>query len=262
MLTRDAEHYTVHFDPDGALLEATLACEEDVFAERYGDDPAALHEAHQRYAASSTFLAVADPSGRVAAMARLVFPSAVGLETLVDIADEPWRADAAASFRQTGLDPARTWDLSSVGVRHAPRGQTALLGAAIYHGVIQALRANGAEGFVANLDVRVGRILNMLGLVLHPLPGVEPQPFWGSPASAPSYAWLDALLDHQRRAAPEAYRLVTLGVGLDGIQVPPLAAFTLRRPRPVVLPRAAQDAPVTVDLAGPELAAVSAAAGR
>lgn len=232
----DTTGYSLHFDPDGPLLAATLQCENDVFVARYGEDPQALDRYHAPYAGASTFLCIADKDGQVAAMARLVHPSPAGLITLVDITEEPWHADAEATFAQTGLDPARTWDLASVAVRKASGGQTALFAATIYHGLIKALQANRVDGFVAVLDVRMGRILNMLGVVLHPLPGIEPLPYWGSPLSAPSYAHLDTLLDQQRRTSPEGYRLVTLGIGLDGMRVPPIEAFQLQRPRSVQLP--------------------------
>ena len=231
----DPVGYSLHFDPEGPLLTATLDCENEVFAARYGEDPQALDGYHAPYVGSSTFLCVADQEGEVVAMARLVFPSPAGLITLVDISEEPWHANAEATFAQTGLDPVRTWDLATVAVRKAPGGQTAMFAAAIYHGLIKALQANRVEGFVAVLDVRMRRILNMLGVVLHPLPGIEPLPYWGSPLSSPSYAHLDTLLDQQRRTSPDGYRLVTLGIGLDGIRVPPLEAFTLHRPRSVQL---------------------------
>jgi hypothetical protein len=166
----------------------------------------------------------------------------------VDIADEPWNADPDAVLAATGLEPARTWDVSAICVRQTVRGQTALFAAAIYHGMIKAMQANRVQGFLAMLDVRVGRILNMLGVVLHPLPGIDTRPFWGSPATSPSYAHLDSLLSWQRTAAPDAYRLVTLGVGLDGIRVPGLESFRLQRPRSVQLIEPRRPAPSTIDL--------------
>jgi hypothetical protein len=226
----------LHFDPVGSLLQATLDCENDVFCERYGEDRTALEGYHAPYAGSSTFLSLADADGHVVAMSRLVYPSPAGLITLVDIEADPWNADAATSFAQTGLDPARTWDVSAVCVRKSSSGQTALLAAAIYHGLIKTMRANHVDGFLAVLDARVHRILNMLGVVMHPLPGVETKPYWGSPATMPAYARFPQVIDGQRRMSPDAYRLVTLGVGLDGIRVPADDAFVLHRPRSVQLP--------------------------
>jgi hypothetical protein len=244
----DPAGLTLHFDPAGALLQSTLDCENDVFVDRYGEDRTALEGYHAPYTGASTFLSLADDEGHVVAMARLVFPSPAGLITLVDIADDPWRADADAVFAATGLDPARTWDVSAVCVRKAARGQTALFAATIYHGMIRAMQVNRVDGFVAMLDTRVRRILNMLGVVLHPLPGIAPLPFWGSPETGPSYAHFDSLIAWQRRSAPDAYRLVTLGVGLDGIRVPGPDAFTLRRPRSVQLARQRIVLPAGIDL--------------
>ncbi|MFL6100787.1 MAG: hypothetical protein ACJ71T_12625 [Actinomycetales bacterium] len=246
MKKQDAAGLTLHFDPDGALLESTLDCEYDVFAERYGEDRSALEHYHSPFYAASTFLSLADSQGDVVAMARLVYPSPAGLITTRDVAGEPWNVDARASLAAAGLDPARTWDVSTVCARKSSRGQTALLAAAIYHGLIKTMRANRVDGFTAMLDARIHRILNMLGVVMHPLPGVETLPFWGSPATTPAYANFNQLIDGQRRMSPDAYRLVTLGVGLDGIRIPDNEAFVLHRPRSVTLPQITQR---TVDLA-------------
>jgi hypothetical protein len=42
------------------------------------------------------------------------------------------------------------------------------------------------------------------------------------------YAYCAPLLDNQRRQFADAYRLVTLGLGLDGLAVPALDSFRLR----------------------------------
>jgi hypothetical protein len=262
----DPAGLTLHFDPAGPLLASTLDCENDVFVDRYGENRTALEAYHAPFTGASTFLSLADDDGYVVAMARLVFPSSAGLITLVDIADEPWNADADAVFTATGLDPARTWDVSAICVRKAARGRTALFAAAIYHGMIKAMQVNRVEGFVAMLDVRVGRILNMLGVVLHPLPGIETRPFWGSPASSPSYAYFDSVISWQRRSSPDAYRLVTLGIGLDGIRVPGMEFFALHRPRSVQLTqqltqqlsRQRSAEPATIDVSDAGVAARSA----
>lgn len=249
----DQPELTLHFDPDGPLLAATLDCEYEVFAERYGEERAALEKYHAPFYGASTFLSLADDDGDVIAMARLVYPSAAGLITTRDVAGEPWFADPSASLAAAGLDPARTWDVSTICARKAGRGRTALLAAAIYHGLIKTMRVNHVQGFTAMLDARVHRILNMLGVIMLPLPGVETRPFWGSPATTPAYAHFDRLIDGQRRMSPDAYRLVTLGVGLDGIRVPQQDAFVLHRPRTVVLPQLQQR---TLDLHEAERASV------
>ena len=42
------------------------------------------------------------------------------------------------------------------------------------------------------------------------------------------------MLDAQRRMTPDAYRLISLGIGLDGISVPDPTAFELRTQLSVV----------------------------
>src|SRR5690606_31667501 len=74
-------------------------------------------------------------------------------------------------------------------------------------------------------DERARRILRSVALVMHALPGTTPQDYLGSAASTPMYVHAAQLMDNQRRTSPEAYRLLTLGVGLDDVVVPPLAAF-------------------------------------
>jgi hypothetical protein len=77
------------------------------------------------------------------------------------------------------------------------------------------------------VDERVRGILETFGLYTTALPGAKPAPFEGSPASTPVYGHCAQMLDAQRRVNPEAYRLVTQGVGLDAVRIPPAAQFTL-----------------------------------
>jgi hypothetical protein len=60
------------------------------------------------------------------------------------------------------------------------------------------------------------------------LPGTSAAPYLGSESSTPIVAHCAVVLENQRRNFPEAYRLVTLGVGLDGIGVPALDTLRLR----------------------------------
>jgi hypothetical protein len=71
----------------------------------------------------------------------------------------------------------------------------------------------------------VRRVLNSVGIITHALPGTQARPYLGSVATTPAYAHLVPMFDNQRRNLPDAYRLVTLGAGLEGIAVPPLDHF-------------------------------------
>jgi hypothetical protein len=64
------------------------------------------------------------------------------------------------------------------------------------------------------------------------------------------YAHFAPMLDNQRREFPDAYRLVTLGVGLDGILVPEPEAFVRRRAQLIDL-TALDDARVPVPVPVP-----------
>ena len=71
------------------------------------------------------------------------------------------------------------------------------------------------------------------------LPGTTAAPYLGSESSVPVFGHWSGLADAQRRMYPDLYRLITQGIGLDGISVPDDASFELR-PR---LAAVASDAP-------------------
>jgi hypothetical protein len=100
--------------------------------------------------------------------------------------------------------------------------------------MITALRVNDVSAIVAILDLRVRRLLHSAGIDMRPLPGTRPHAYLGSAASAPVYALTLQTLENQRRRHPDAHRLVTMGVGLDGISVPSRDRFLLRRSRRLV----------------------------
>jgi hypothetical protein len=226
----------LHFDPQGALLEATLDCERSVFADRYGFPAEEMDGFYAPFAESSTFLALADRSGYVVAMARYVFPNPNGLVTTREIGKAPWLLDGPAALVATGLDLEHTWDVATLAVRSGSRRFGVLHAAAMYHGLIRASAANDIRGFVAVMDERVRRLMAMLGLMVRELPGAATAPYEGSPATTPVFQLTSEFIGGQRRTSPDAYRLVTLGVGLDGIHVPDNEAFRLKRPRVVQLP--------------------------
>ncbi len=117
--------------------------------------------------------------------------------------------------------------MTTISVRSGVRRGT-LASAALYHGLIQTMRANGAAATVAILDARVRLLLSTLGLMYRPIPGTFEADYLGSPASVPVFAPFGAMMDEQRRRMPDSYRLLALGVGLDGITLPPMEAFRFR----------------------------------
>ncbi|HEX8303256.1 MAG TPA: hypothetical protein VF612_00125, partial [Jatrophihabitans sp.] len=72
---------------------------------------------------------------------------------------------------------------------------------------------------------RVRALLASAGMTGYTLPGARPARYLGSAASTPVYRHCDEAFDQQRITNPEAHRLFTQGIGLDGIHVPPLAEF-------------------------------------
>ncbi len=223
--------HRLHFDPQGAVLASARECEAEVFLRWYGNTREQLAQEYSRYDAHSSFLALADPDGHVLAAARLISPGPAGLKTLDDVSSPPWGVDGRRVAHAARMDLNSTWDVATIGVRRGAPGGGVASALALYHGLVLVGRANHVSGFVAILDEKVRRLLNAVGLQFHPLPGTATGPYLGSTASTPVYAAYGPLLDTQRRTAPDAHRLITLGVGLDGVSVPGLEHFALATAR-------------------------------
>lgn len=219
---------TLHFDPRGALLDAARDCEEDVFLQAFGNSRNQLDEEYGPYNDQSVFVAVADDSGHVVGACRLITPGSPGLKTLNDVSREPWGVDGLRSARAAGIDPANTWDIGTLGVRKDFRGSRMAVSIALYHALVVSTRVNEVGSIVAVLDDQVRRLLTASDYIMTNLPGTRTGEYLGSPASTPVYGHCAGMLDAQRRLNPDAYRLISQGVGLDGISVPEPSAFELR----------------------------------
>lgn len=235
------------FDPRDDLLEASRRCEAEVFLARYGNTRQQLDDEYGPYGDQSVFVSLVRTDDEVLATARLIAPGPLLPKTLVDCAADPWGVDGLEAARNAGLDHRWTWDVTTVSAR-ADHRRDVLAAAAVYHGALLAGRANDATGLVAVLDSRVRRMLGAFGLFLRPLPGTTPAPYLGSPSSTPVYASFSGMLAEQKRASPDGYRLLTLGIGLDGVSVPPPSGFRLparvldlRRPRATDTPARSSD---------------------
>jgi hypothetical protein len=95
---------------------------------------------------------------------------------------------------------------------------------------VLATRANNIETILMMLDERARRLLSMVGFVAATIPGTKPAPYLGSESTTPLVGDVARMIDNQRRDKPDAHRLITLGIGMDGIQVPPLSEFVVSRP--------------------------------
>jgi hypothetical protein len=225
------------FDVRGELLDAAKACELDVFDAAYGNSPQELDAEYGPYDDASVFIALVDPTGRVQGACRVITWGEPGLKSLNDLSREPWRVDGLRSARAAGIDPVTTWDIATLGVR-SELGRTGVMAAAaLYHGLVAGGRANDVTTMITIVDQRVRTLLHGVGLATHVLPGARPAEYLGSAKSTPVYAHLAAVVDHQRRHTPDAYRMITLGVGLSGVVQPAPEEWRLRpRDRVVVLP--------------------------
>lgn len=219
---------TLHFNVHGALREAALDCEEAVFLEAFGNTRNQLEEEYGPYNDQSLFVAVADDSGHVVGAARLITPGPAGLKTLNDVAREPWGIDGLRAAAAADIDVSRTWDIATLGVRRDFRGAKLMVAIAIYHAIMKSTRINEVRTATAIMDTHAFRVLADAGYLFSSLPGTAAAPYLGSEASVPVYGHWSGLADAQRRMFPDLYRLITLGVGLDGITVPDDGAFELR----------------------------------
>lgn len=227
-----ATQLSMHFQPAGPLLESALDCEAEVFYQWFGNTREQLAQEYDPYLDATVFLVVADRDGEALGAVRLIAPGGrAGLKTLADVGSPPWETDGARSAAAVGIDLGSTWEVATLGVRKTPEASRAQLSMALYHGLMTIAQVNRMTSFVAVLDERVRRLLAAVGIVTYPLPGTSTQPYLGSRASTPVFCHFAPMLQNQRLRFADAYRLVTLGIGLDGVSVPPRETFTLSRSR-------------------------------
>lgn len=231
----------LHFNVQGELLEAARQCEEDVFLEAFGNTRSQLDEEYGPYNDQSVFMAVATADGDVLGSCRLITPGPSGLKTLNDVSREPWVVDGLRAARAATIDPAATWDIGTLGVRRAARGSRFSVAIALYHALVVSTRVNEIRSVTAILDDNARRVLTAADYIMPALPGTRTGEYLGSPASTPVYGHCAGMLDAQRRRNPDAYRLMSLGIGLDGIAVPEESSFELR-PRLASVPAARKEA--------------------
>lgn len=218
----------MHLDVRGAMLESARECEAEVFLRSFGNTRAQLDDEYGAYEDSTVFLALADDNDDVVATVRLLMPGGrAGLKTLVDVGRAPWGVDGERAAAAVGMDLSSTWEVATLGVRRSSSANGTRLSLALYHGLITIARVNRMSSFVAILDERVRRLLGSAGIITRSLPGTTTACYLGSDSSTPVYAHCTPLLENQRRQFPDAYRLVTLGIGLDGVAIPALDAFRL-----------------------------------
>ena len=228
------KRFAMHFDPAGDVLAAAKACEAAVFLEAYGNTAQQWRDEYEQYDATSVFLTIVEPMGDAVASCRLILPNPLGLKSLVDIEGAPWFVDANRSAAAVGMSPARTWDIATVAARRGTAG-TGLLAAALYHGIVAATRANRLRWVVMIIDARARRLLSMLNMEGHVLPGTMAAPYLGSLASIPLWADVPRLMRVQRGLNPDGYRMIDGGIGLEAIALPGPGDFVLA-PRGLTVP--------------------------
>ncbi len=219
----------LHFDPRDEVLAAARACEADVFLDHYGNTAEQWAHEYGPYDASSAFITITEPGGDALAAMRIILPNPLGLKSVADVARPPWSIDGDRAVRAAGMTPDQTWDVATIALRPgASRG--GLLTSALYRALLLGIRANDVRWIVMIMDVRARRVLNMAGLNTQTLPGATIAPYLGSDASVPLWAEVAPMIDNQRRNSPDAYRLITQGVGMDGISFPDRERFLLADP--------------------------------
>ena len=217
----------MYFDPVGSVREAAESCEADVFLEAYGNTAEQWREEYGPYDAASLFITIMEPAGDAVATCRLILPNPVGLKSLVDVEREPWFANANQSTAAVGMTPDRTFDIATLASRRGVAG-AGLLAAALYHGLVAAVKANGMRWVVTIIDARARRLLSMLSLEGYVLPGTKAAPYLGSAASVPIWSDVPKLMTVQRRVNPDAHAMIDGGIGLDAIEFPAAADFAIK----------------------------------
>jgi hypothetical protein len=217
---------SLHFNVTGPLRDAALECEANVFLSAFGNTRDQLAEEYGPYDDTSIFMAVTDDSDDVLGTCRLILPGAPGTKTIKDIGREPWLVDGERSARAVGIDPARSWDIATLGVRDGFRGQGLMVAMALYHGVLRSTSLNDAHSVTAIMDEHIRRVVATFGYAFPALPGTSTGAYLGSPRSTPVY-YLPSMVDAHRRRYPDSYRLLALGIGLDGISLPSPDQFCL-----------------------------------
>ena len=218
------KQFSMHVDPVGDVLAAAKACEAAVFLQAYGNTAQQWRHEYERFDPASVFLTVLEHGGDAVATCRLILPNPIGLKSLVDVQYEPWSVDANDAAAAAGMAPSRTWDIATLAARRGVAG-AGLLAAALYHGIVAAMRANSVRWVVMIIDARARRLLSMLNLEGYVLPGTMAAPYLGSSASVPIWADVPRLMRVQRRVNPDAYAMIDRGVGLDAIALPDAADF-------------------------------------
>ena len=70
------------------------------------------------------------------------------------------------------------------------------------------------------MDSHARQLLTSLGMQTQALPGTKTGEYLGSASSTPLWANLKRALEQQRQNNPDVYRLISQGIGLDGIALP------------------------------------------
>ena len=231
--------FQLRFAPSGDELRAAIECEAAVFHKAYGNTAAQLAEEYGPFAEASVFIGVYEPGGDAVGAVRLIRPTELGLKTLHDVSLPPWSLDVGRMARAARLDLARTWDFTTLGMRRGLRRHGTLVSAALFHGLVQAVRANNIPSAVMMIDERVRGLLRLAGMTGQTMPGAQTAEYMGSARCTPVYEHCFPAFDRQRVINPDGYRLFMQGIGLDGISVPPLASFEFRA-TPVVEPSRAE----------------------
>lgn len=243
--------FHISFDPTGDELQAARDCEAAVFHRAYGNTVDDLAEAYGPFEAASVFIGVYEPGGDAVGAVRLIRPTELGLRTLLDVSRPPWSLDVSRMARAARLDLNRTWDFTTLGMRRGLRRHGTMVSAALFHGLVQTVRANNIPSAVMMIDERVRGLLRMAGMTGQTMPGARTAEYMGSARCTPVYEHCFTAFDRQRRVNPDGYRLFMQGIGLDGVSVPAPAEFVYR-PADVAAPAVtAPAAKVPADVRAP-----------
>jgi hypothetical protein len=207
------------FPCTGADLAAARACEESVFARRFGNDAAELAAAYGPFEPWTAFGAVLRPDGTAVGSVRLLRGGPDSrLKTLVDAGGPPWGLAAPGVHAALGGEDvvrAHTWDVATFAVDRNAAGADPRVAVALLSVMFGAFRDNDVRVFVAMLDLRARRAFLDLGMRLLDLPGAGSAPYLGSPATVPVYRRVDELHAEHAERFPHVHEQIFHGRGID-----------------------------------------------
>jgi len=164
--------------------------ETEVFRRFFGNSPNDLLASYGPYDAYSQFLLVIDrETQQPAGTLRVIENSHLGLKSLNDIREAPLELSAQSVLDYHGIgDLNGCWDVGTLAVRKAYRGEDHVVGTMLYSLFIDSAMAAGIQHMVCILDGHAYRQLtDMLAMPFETIAGTHPFEYLGAKGTRACY---------------------------------------------------------------------------